>query len=98
MAALGGGSQPGLGADIAAAHAGALAYDPGAVKAPVLVVRGEWDSVSTDADAAWLCDNLGSADRRDVKIAEATHLMHFEHGREGLFAASAAFLAEGGGE
>jgi pimeloyl-ACP methyl ester carboxylesterase len=87
----------GPGADNAAAHAGTLAYDPGAVKAPVLIVRGEWDSMSTDADAAWLCGHLGSADRRDVKIAKATHLMHLEHGREGLFAASSAFLAEGGG-
>jgi hypothetical protein len=31
--------------DITAAWQGELAYDPGRVRAPVAIIRGEWDSV-----------------------------------------------------
>jgi pimeloyl-ACP methyl ester carboxylesterase len=79
-------------ADILAAWQGSLGYKPQAVKAPVLVVRGEWDSVSNDADADWLLSHIGSRVRKDVKVPKATHLMHLEHGREALFAAARAFL------
>ena len=37
--------------DIADAWAGDLAYDPGLIRAPVAIIRGEWDSLATDADA-----------------------------------------------
>src|SRR5262245_51660132 len=40
--------------DIGRAWAGDLAYDPGQVRAPIAIIRGEWDSMCTDADAAWL--------------------------------------------
>ncbi len=40
--------------DIFDAWAGALAYDPGRVRAPVAIIRGEWDGMCTDEDAAWL--------------------------------------------
>jgi len=39
-------------ADIARAWAGELGYDPSLVRAPVAIIRGEWDSMCTDADAA----------------------------------------------
>jgi pimeloyl-ACP methyl ester carboxylesterase len=58
----------------------------------VLCVRGEWDSVTNDADAAWLKTQRPSC--RDVKIAKGTHLMHLEHAREELFAAVREFLCE----
>jgi hypothetical protein len=35
-----------------------LAYDPGLIRAPVAIIRGEWDSLATDADARWLFDAL----------------------------------------
>jgi len=44
--------------DIADSGAGDLAYDPGLIRAPVAIVRGEWDSLATDADARWLFDAL----------------------------------------
>src|SRR5438876_3219497 len=48
---------------------GKLAYDPVYVRAPLAIVRGEWDSMCTDADARWLFDALsGSPTKRDVKI------------------------------
>jgi pimeloyl-ACP methyl ester carboxylesterase len=79
--------------DIADAWAGHLAYDPGKVRAPVSIIRGEWDSLATDADARWLVDALRASPlRRDVKISRATHLMHLEEGRHALYRETEAFL------
>jgi pimeloyl-ACP methyl ester carboxylesterase len=80
-------------ADIIAAMSGQLAYEPGRVVAPTLIVRGAWDNLCRDADAAWLLSALGATEKADVVVAAATHLMHLEHGREGLFAATADWLS-----
>jgi pimeloyl-ACP methyl ester carboxylesterase len=81
-------------ADAAAAWSGDLAYDPAKILAPVLVVRGEWDVVTTDGDARWLFDALTAAPvKRDVKINRATHVMQLEAQRGQLYAEVAAFLA-----
>ncbi len=80
-------------ADILAAWSGALAYDPAGIKTPMLIVRGEWDSLCTDRDAAWLLSALTSSpDKRDVKIPEGTHLMHLEQSRGELYRSVADFL------
>jgi pimeloyl-ACP methyl ester carboxylesterase len=80
--------------DIFDAWAGRPAYDPGLVRAPVMLIRGAWDSYCTDADARSLLDALAaSPDRRDVKIARATHLMHLEENRTDLYRETQAFLA-----
>lgn len=81
-------------ADIAAAWSGNLAYDPRDLHCPVLCVRGEWDSVTSDADAAWLLAQLRHPASRDMKIPKGTHLMHLEHSREDLFSATGEFLKE----
>jgi pimeloyl-ACP methyl ester carboxylesterase len=82
--------------DIFDAWAGRLAYDPGLVRAPVMLIRGAWDSYCTDADARWLFDALSASPlRRDVKIARATHLMHLEENRYALYREAQGFL-EGG--
>lgn len=82
-------------ADIMSAWSGALAYDPARITAPVAIIRGEWDSLSTDEDAAWLRGALTSAAAtRDVKIPKATHLMHLKHGRHDLHRAANDFLSE----
>lgn len=79
--------------DIADAWAGRLAYDPGLIRAPVSIIRGEWDSLATDADARWLFNALRASPlRRDVKISRATHLMHLEEGRYALYRETEAFL------
>lgn len=83
-------------ADVGAAWSGRLAYRPEDVRAPTLVVRGEWDSLANDADAAWLLSRLGHPVKQDVKVPKGTHLMHLEHAREGLFAAAHRFLREAG--
>lgn len=82
-------------ADIAAAWHGALAYDPASVRAPLLIARGEWDSLCTDADAYWLWTALTNApEKRDVKISRGTHLMHLEKSRYALYRESITFLSE----
>jgi pimeloyl-ACP methyl ester carboxylesterase len=79
--------------DIADSGAGDLAYDPGLIRAPVAIIRGEWDSLATDADAHWLFDALkASPVKRDVKIGRATHLMHLEENRYALYREAQTFL------
>jgi pimeloyl-ACP methyl ester carboxylesterase len=82
--------------DIGRAWAGDLAYDPSRVQAPVAIIRGEWDSMCTDTDAAWLFRAFSSSPiRRDVKISHATHLMHLETNRYALYRETQTFLAGG---
>jgi len=79
--------------DITAAWQGKLAYDPVHVRAPVAIIRGEWDSMCTDADARWLFDALSNSTvKRDVKISRATHLMHLEASRYALYRETQTFL------
>ena len=73
-----------------------MAYDPERVRAPVAIIRGEWDAFCTDADARWLFDALASSpNKRDIKISRGTHLMHLETMRGALYRESIAFLAGG---
>ena len=79
--------------DIAAAWHGRLDYDPGLIQAPVVILRGEWDQVTNDADVAWLFSALSSSPvRRDVKISRGTHLMHLEESRYALYREAETFL------
>jgi pimeloyl-ACP methyl ester carboxylesterase len=79
--------------DIQRAWSGTLAYDPGAVRVPVAIIRGEWDGVLPDEDARWLFDAFTAAPvKRDIKISRATHLMHLERGRFALYRETNAFL------
>jgi pimeloyl-ACP methyl ester carboxylesterase len=81
--------------DIYDAWAGELAYDPGNVRAPVAIIRGEWDGMCRDGDAGWLYDGLSESRlRRDIKIGRATHLMHLEENRFALYRETETFLLE----
>ncbi|MES2951340.1 MAG: alpha/beta fold hydrolase [Pseudomonadota bacterium] len=82
----------GPGSDVQAWWSGDWMYEPACVKAPTLLVHGEWDSLCTDADAATLLDALGSAHKVGHKIGRATHLMHLEAQREVLYAHTNNFL------
>ncbi|MBW8852899.1 MAG: alpha/beta fold hydrolase, partial [Bradyrhizobium sp.] len=80
-------------AEIIAAWHGSLPWDPAAVQVPAAIVRGEWDGLIMDEDAAWLFNALSrSPNRRDVKISRSTHLMHLEMMRQALWRESIAFL------
>jgi pimeloyl-ACP methyl ester carboxylesterase len=80
--------------EIVKAWHGQLAYDPAQVRAPVAVIRGEWDSLMRDGDARWLFDALtGSPLKRDIKIGRGTHLMHLEAMRLALWQESIGFLS-----
>ena len=82
-------------ADISAAWNGDLPYDPAAVRAPTLLVRGAWDHLCTDADARVFVNTfIGGALRRDVKLPCGTHLMHLETGRSRLWQAVNDFMQE----
>jgi len=83
-------------ADADQAWAGHLQYDPARITAPVLIVRGAWDIVTEDADAAWLFAALRHSPMvRDVKLSRGTHVMHLESGRYQLYDEVALFLAPG---
>jgi pimeloyl-ACP methyl ester carboxylesterase len=79
--------------DIRHAWHGGFPYDPSQLRAPVALIRGEWDGVIPDADARWLFDGFtASPMKRDIKIGRATHLMHLEATRHALYRESIAFL------
>jgi pimeloyl-ACP methyl ester carboxylesterase len=79
--------------EIIRAWHGQLAYYPARVRAPVAVIRGEWDSLMRDDDARWLFDAFaGSPIKRDIKIGRGTHLMHLEAMRLALWQESIGFL------
>jgi pimeloyl-ACP methyl ester carboxylesterase len=80
--------------DIYDAWAGELAYDPSLVRAPVAIIRGEWDTMSSEEDAKWLFHTLKSSPiRRVVTISRGAHLMHLEESRFALYRETEAFLA-----
>lgn len=76
--------------DIFDAGVGVFPYDPANVRTPVMIIRGAWDSLCTDADAGWLTGRLHRA--RSVTIPRATHLMHLEENRYALYREAEAFL------
>jgi pimeloyl-ACP methyl ester carboxylesterase len=75
--------------------AGESAYDPAAIRAPTLLIVGEWDTVTPPAMAIALYPRLTSAaDRRLVLLAQSTHFMALESHRARLFAEVQSFLEE----
>lgn len=82
-------------ADIYAAWQGNLAYNPRQIRTRTLLVRGEWDSLCTDADVEWFRTRCGAQVMADVKIPRGTHLMHLEQSRFGLYSVVNEFLSGG---
>jgi pimeloyl-ACP methyl ester carboxylesterase len=75
-------------ADNLAAWAGKLSWTPDELTRPLVIVRGAWDSLCTDRDAAMLLEAAKAAPaRHDVKLPAGTHLMHLETGRRSLYEA-----------
>lgn len=79
--------------EIIKAWHGQLGYEPARVRAPVAIIRGEWDGLMLDDDARWLFDAFTHAPvKRDIKISRGTHLMHLESMRVALWRESINFL------
>ena len=73
-------------ADNLDAWAGRLSWDPARLTRPIAIVRGAWDSLCRDADAAMLLEAATSApERHDRRLDAGTHLMHLETGRRALY-------------
>ena len=73
-------------ADLDSAWTGHFPYDPSQIRVPVLIVRGEWDDVTTNKDAHRLYERLRNAPiKRDVIISRGTHVMHLEASRSQLY-------------
>lgn len=82
-------------ADIGAMWMGQRLVDSSRIRQPVLIVRGEWDHITTDEDAKQLFDSLsGTKDKRDVKISGGNHWLHLQPRREALWAETLSFLRE----
>jgi pimeloyl-ACP methyl ester carboxylesterase len=83
-------------ADFADAWGGQFPYDPSRIRAPTLIVRGEWDAITRDADAQWLKSAMTNVPggAHDVKLPRGAHRMHLEKNRQALFDAVGSFLAE----
>jgi esterase/lipase len=59
---------------------------PAAIKAPTLIIRGEWDEYPNNKDAETLFKLLGNAaDKKYVVIAAGTHVLHLEKNRFQLY-------------
>jgi pimeloyl-ACP methyl ester carboxylesterase len=82
-------------ADLAAVAAGRFSYNPDDIRAPTLIVMGEWDEISTFQGAQWLLHSLRQAAvRRLVVIGHGSHTIQFEIEREQLYRVMADFLTE----
>lgn len=80
-------------ADVGEAWSGSFPYSPEGIRAPVLIVRGEWDIVTTDEDLDWLCRQLSGAAQVSISTLEGgTHRMHLEGRRQDLFDEVGKFL------
>jgi pimeloyl-ACP methyl ester carboxylesterase len=82
----------GMQADIQAAWDGQLRYDPREIQTPILIIRGEWDTVCSSADAKQAFNSLRSLGKRNIEISRATHLMHLESSRFDLYRETTNFL------
>lgn len=78
--------------DLFRAFTGHPVYDASAIRAPILIVRGDSDTTSTDADARRLMRDLGSRVKRYRTITPGSHFAFFERSGRRLFEACEEFL------
>lgn len=81
--------------DLSLEWSGSSLIDNRQIRQPTLIVRGEWDDVTTDADAAQLFSELSNvADKRDVKISGGNHWLHLQPRRQALWTEAVSFFKE----
>ena len=75
--------------------AGRALWEPSGIKAPTLIVVGEWDAGTPVAGAQAVFGKLSNAPyKRLVQIGEGTHLVFLEKNRMHLFREVQLFLDE----
>lgn len=80
-------------ADFTEMLGGKALYDPAAITVPVLILRGEWDAVTSGEDAITLYAALTTAPlKRMVWISGGTHRMHLERSRRQVYREVRTFL------
>jgi pimeloyl-ACP methyl ester carboxylesterase len=72
--------------------------DPAKVKAPVMIVRGQFDGIATDADLLEFYEKLVNQDRQYVVIAGAAHSVGLGYNRTKLWHMAHAFLTMPAGQ
>lgn len=85
-------SPSGCCVDLTRAFSGYATFDAGSIQIPTLLVRGDSDTTSTEADSQLLLERLGSRDKRLVTISSGTHFACFERSAPLLLDALLAFL------
>lgn len=82
-------------ADLENEWRGVSLIDNALITQPTMIIRGEWDDVTTDADASRLFGELTNAvEKRDVKISGGNHWLHLQPRRTALWAETVSFLGE----
>ena len=85
-------SPTGCGVDLSRTFSGYAAFDAEKIDVPTLLVRGDSDTTSTEADSRRLLERINSRDKHLITIPSATHFACFEHSAPLLFDALLAFL------
>ena len=85
-------SPTGCGVDLFQAFSGHAAFDAGKIEIPILLVRGDSDTTSTEADSLRLLGCLKSRDKHSITIPSGTHFACFEYCAPLLFDALLGFL------
>jgi pimeloyl-ACP methyl ester carboxylesterase len=83
--------------DLQREWSGESLVDNAKISQPTMIIRGEWDDVTTDSDAARLFSELSQVqDKRDIKISGGNHWLHLQPRRSALWAETLMFLSEPG--
>jgi len=85
-------SPTGCAVDLCRAFSGYAAFDAEKIELPTLLVRGDSDTTSTEADTRRLLESLESPDKRSITIPSGTHFACFEYSAPLLFDALLGFL------
>jgi pimeloyl-ACP methyl ester carboxylesterase len=71
--------------------------DPAKIAAPVMVVRGQYDGIATDADLIDFFEKLPNQDRQFIVVAGAAHGVSLGYNRAKFWHMAHAFLSMPGG-
>jgi carboxylesterase len=65
------------------------------IQTPTLIIQGKRDTVVEPAQAAWLYENLASADKQLIYLEESEHLVALDSERDRAISETMKFLARG---